>query len=426
MADAQRNRPRFRLGLERHLQGERFQQVFPLRRHWPAILFLLVFDVIFLLPAIGTGREALQLWGAPEDLFSLVAALFTTFWLLGWSMAPLVMTAILLAMLFGREVVRVRPGLVQISLGLPLFSLQAQYEAAAIRNLRLEHPAAKSGTSWRGSHAAFAYGNQSVEFGSALAQRDVDLIRGRIEAAAGVRLGQGEAAPGEGAGLSAAASSWPGAATVAGDKRAVERAPGWQSPSVLALVAANLVVLAGALFYQWDLGRVLVLYWAESAIIGFFNLCKIGVVGRWAALLAGPFFAGHFGGFMAAHFLFLHAFFVQGPSGFSGSTDLQEVAALFAGLWPALLVLFCSHAFSFFYNFLGRKEYEGRTVGQQMHEPYSRIVFMHLVLIFGGALVMVLGDATPVLLAIICVKIAVDVRAHLRQRAAATTPDHTP
>lgn len=151
MADAQRNRPRFRLGLERHLQGERFQQVFPLRRHWPAILFLLVFDVIFLLPAIGTGREALQLWGAPEDLFSLVAALFTTFWLLGWSMAPLVMTAILLAMLFGREVVRVRPGLVQISLGLPLFSLQAQYEAAAIRNLRLEHPAAKSGTSWRGA-----------------------------------------------------------------------------------------------------------------------------------------------------------------------------------------------------------------------------------------------------------------------------------
>ena len=55
-----------------------------------------------------------------------------------------------------------------------------------------------------------------------------------------------------------------------------------------------------------------------------------------------------------------------------------------------------------------------------MHEPYSRIIFMHLVLIFGGGLVMVLGDSQPVLLAVIVLKTAVDVRSHLRERKAAS------
>ena len=60
-----------------------------------------------------------------------------------------------------------------------------------------------------------------------------------------------------------------------------------------------------------DLGKVMVLYWAESAVIGFFNICKIIVIGRWFALLAAPFFAGHFGGFMVIHFLFIF-FFIAG------------------------------------------------------------------------------------------------------------------
>jgi hypothetical protein len=93
------------------------------------------------------------------------------------------------------------------------------------------------------------------------------------------------------------------------------------------------------------------------------------------------------------------------------------VGRLFLGLWPALLALFLSHGLSFFINFIGRQEYRSRSVKDQMSEPYSRIVFMHLVLIFGGGLVLVLGEATPVLLLVIVVKIAFDVRAHIRERS---------
>jgi hypothetical protein len=51
-----------------------------------------------------------------------------------------------------------------------------------------------------------------------------------------------------------------------------------------------------------------------------------------------------------------------------------------------------------------------------MAEPYSRIIFMHLVLILGGFMVLVLGGPTPVLLLVIAAKIWFDLRGHLKQR----------
>src|SRR5947207_8973953 len=86
------------------------------------------------------------------------------------------------------------------------------------------------------------------------------------------------------------------------------------SPSGLALIAANLVPLGGVLFFGWDLASVIILYWAESAVIGFYTALKIAVVGKFAALFAVPFFVGHFGGFMALHFLLIYNFFVRGLS----------------------------------------------------------------------------------------------------------------
>ena len=96
--------------------------------------------------------------------------------------------------------------------------------------------------------------------------------------------------------------------------------------------------------------------------------------------------------------------------------DLSKVWQLFISLWPALAALFISHSYSFFKNFLGRQEYKGRTVSDQMGEPYSRIIFMHLVLIFGGGLTMILGEPAPVLLIVMGLKIYFDLKAHLKQR----------
>lgn len=420
-------RPRFSFGRNKQGRHAGFQREYSFRKSWIAIAIVLVFDIIFLIPAYMTLQEAVALWRAPGDLFSLVAALFTSFWLLGWSMAPLLITAILLVMLFGREVVRGRAGVVEVSLGLPFVGITAHYDAVQMRNLRVEHPTQKSGRAWRGSHAVFDYGDNSFAFGSEVEDTDLAALQSSIETSTGVAIARGGAASAEVAETERptehiqsfkVADETP--ATLTRKAPVSAEKVGLASPSTLALIAANAVPLAGAIFWGWDLGAVMVLYWAESAIIGFFNLAKIVVIGRWKALFLGPFFMGHFGGFMAGHFLFLYTLFIEKPgSEGSGSADLDDVMLLFVSLWPALAVLFLSHAYSFFANFLGRREYQGRTMNKQMSEPYSRIIFMHLVLIFGGGLSLILGGATPVLVLAIAIKIVFDVRAHISQREAA-------
>jgi hypothetical protein len=411
-------RPRLRFGVTSPGANHRYAEVFPLRRSWPAIAILLVLDVVFLIPAISTFQEAVSLWRQPEDLFNLVAALFITFWLLGWSLAPILMTALLIALLFGRESVQAGQGYFEISLGLPRVGMTMRYEPARMRNLRIEYPEKGSGKSWRGPHLAFDYGANSGEFGSGVSEQSLEPIRACIERATGITLRDGEATAEELAGAWETAEEQRAPATpkpAVYDRIVQDDAVSLTSGSTLALIAANLIPFAGAVFMGWDLGLVLVLYWAESAIIGFYNLLKIVVIGRWMALPAGIFFLAHFGGFMAGHFLFLYTFFIEGLTGGDEAVSLDEVTQMFYGLWPALAALFLSHGYSFLRNFIGHGEYRLRAVKDQMSEPYSRIVFMHLVIIFGGGLTLALGEPTPVLLLVIGLKILLDVRAHLRE-----------
>jgi len=190
--------------------------------------------------------------------------------------------------------------------------------------------------------------------------------------------------------------------------------------STLVLILANLVPVAGALYLGWDLTSILVIYWAESAVVGFYNFCKIIVIGGESSLFHGTFFIVHFGGFMAIHFMFLHQIFISDMKS-STSVNLEHVLILLSALWPALAALFISHGVSFFQNFIGHKEYANRTVAMQMREPYQRIVFMQLVLIIGAALTMLIGDSSSVLLLAIVAKIVVDVMAHIRERSRAIT-----
>ena len=189
----------------------------------------------------------------------------------------------------------------------------------------------------------------------------------------------------------------------------------YDSPSTLALIAANLVPLAGAYFLGWDMGKIMILYWAESAIIGVFNLLKMAVIAKWAVVLAGPFFVGHYGGFMAVHLMFIYGFFIQNPHE-GGSIPLSQVAGDFFILWPALVALFLSHALSFYLNFIGRREYLDGSLQKQMGEPYKRIVVMHVTIIFGGFVALVLGSPLPALMLLIVLKIAADARAHVHER----------
>jgi len=190
------------------------------------------------------------------------------------------------------------------------------------------------------------------------------------------------------------------------------------------LVAANLVPVAGVLLFDWDLGKLMVLFWAESGIIGLYNLLKMAVVQRWGVLFTGPLFVGHFGAFMAVHFLFIYQLFVAHDAG--PDSSLTDVGRYLLSLWPALLALLISHGLSFFYNFLGRGEYRKKGIRDQMAEPYGRIMIMHVTLLAGGGLALLLGSPTAALLLLVALKISADAMAHRRQHRQHANPPRNP
>jgi hypothetical protein len=192
---------------------------------------------------------------------------------------------------------------------------------------------------------------------------------------------------------------------------------GTRAPSTLALVAANLVPVAGVLLFGWDLGTLMVLFWAESGIIGLFHLLGMAVTQRWLALFTGPLFLSHYGAFMAVHFLFVYTLFVAQDPGMDSA--LTDVGRFLLSLWPALIALVLSHGLSFLLYFPGRSGFRGRDRRWQMREPYGRILIMHVTVIVGGGLSLLLGRPTAALVLLVALKIAADITAHRRLHAPA-------
>lgn len=184
----------------------------------------------------------------------------------------------------------------------------------------------------------------------------------------------------------------------------------------MALVAANVVPLAGVLFLGWDLGLILILFWLENGVIGFYSILRLAMIAGWLAVGLVPFFIFHFGGFMAGHLVFLLLFFVvEDPL----AASWPEVAdALQLGTpWPAVAVaaLLVSHGVSFVRNFLFGDERERLGVQNVMLGAYKRVVVLHLTIIFGGILVMALGQPVAALALLVVLKVGVDLAAHLNE-----------
>jgi hypothetical protein len=198
------------------------------------------------------------------------------------------------------------------------------------------------------------------------------------------------------------------------------------APSVIVLIAANLLPLYGVLYGGWDLFSLMLLYWMETGIIGFFAIIQMALQARWHALFLVPFFIVHFGGFMYGHFLFLSAFF-GGGFRVSGISGVLWDHVTRHGLWLALIALFISHLVSFIVNVLrpmwhltpGHSGIEHRqplTDAQQvMMAPYGRIVVMHVTIIFGAMLSVMFNTKTAAYVLLIALKIVVDVAAHVRR-----------
>jgi hypothetical protein len=254
------------------------------------------------------------------------------------------------------------------------------------------------------------------------------------------------------------------------------------SRSALLLIAANLIPLVGVLFFGWSLLTILVLYWIENGIVGFWNVPRIilaqgtivsvlpaqltaqapaqadaqaeshlGPVGD-APELRSPaitrmfgakripsagrvglaiFFLAHYGIFWSVHgtFVFALPLFLgtADAPGLGGDPFSRPSTGSFGELdWSSVTIaaaaLFLSHGASFLFNYIGRGEYITASPTGQMGAVYGRVVVLHLTIIFGAFAVAFLGSPVGALLILVGLKTAFDLGLHLRQHRNAAIP----
>jgi hypothetical protein len=187
----------------------------------------------------------------------------------------------------------------------------------------------------------------------------------------------------------------------------------WQRTSLAALIIANTVPLIGVLAFDWDLYGVMVLYWAENSILGFYNVLKMLRVGGSQAASQTAVFCVHYGIFMFAHFVFVKRLF--GPDEWGLFPGLDQLIDALRPVASSLAVTFLSHGVSYYTNFLRGREYERTTLDDQMHAPYKRMAVLHVTLIAAGWIIASQGGQVGALVVFIVLKTCVDGWAHLRE-----------
>lgn len=198
----------------------------------------------------------------------------------------------------------------------------------------------------------------------------------------------------------------------------------------LLIIVVNLLPVAGVLFFDWDVGALVILYWSENIVIGFYNLLKMATSIGLPAVFTGMFFLIHYGGFCAVHGFFLLSFFMESPSMGDMSWPfflvfvelllnvIDQVLAQAPPEWIiAFLALFISHGYSFVSNFLIGGERHSTSLRDLMTAPYKRIVALHIAIIAGGVAVMALGQPLILLLVLVALKILMDLKLHQMEHA---------
>jgi hypothetical protein len=219
----------------------------------------------------------------------------------------------------------------------------------------------------------------------------------------------------------------------------------WQVRQLVSLGllgAANVVPLMGVITFGWDAGMIILFYWFENIIIGAFNILKIvllpsDTIGvHLSKLFFIPFFLIHYGGFCAVHGVFVLVFtqgmgdgaaspmadmdisFAWGPFIFVGlllHVLSKAIEVLPRGSDWGILALTASHGISLMLHYWRGNEQKEVDVKQLMMEPYKRVVLLHVVIIAGGAPVMMMGSPLPLLILLVIGKTVLDAVLHFRE-----------
>jgi hypothetical protein len=340
-----------------------------------------------------------------NGVFGFTAMLFQLFWIIGWSVGVVLLGVLTFVTLVYRDSAYVNARRLFLIAHMGPVRITSEYELSSIRNLRVE-PAGNANA----FKIRFDHGDGTRSLGNDMSRREAERIVARLVHFAPHITERPVVNRDESASETTPASVTP----VLRQPLVIPRRK-LLSVSAIALVAANLLPLAGVIFGHWSLGQVMLLFWSESAVIGIYTIIKMILVGRAGAIVAAPFFLAHYGGFMSIHFMFVWGLFLGGfGKGSESGPALAATLEIYRPLWGALVALVASHGISFIVNFLRQPNYGGETISSLMASPYGRIMILHVTLIFGGFATMSLKSTTPALVMLIVLKVGADLWSHTR------------
>lgn len=181
-------------------------------------------------------------------------------------------------------------------------------------------------------------------------------------------------------------------------------AVGGTERSAVLLLAANLVPAYGVLFLGWSAFQVMLLYWMETVVIGFYTIARVMAVeeGLLNRLFTAGFLTFNSGGFMYVHLIVLVAiadnFAVDGALS-NASSVIGAAMAVFPGATTGLVwmgVMFAVHGYSF-----ARWFHDGGVENAGFKELTRamdrRLFYMHFFLLGAFLLVLFAGPSTMAL-----------------------------
>lgn len=206
--------------------------------------------------------------------------------------------------------------------------------------------------------------------------------------------------------------------------------------STLTLIFSNLVVIFFAVIDNLSALDILWIYWFQSVIIGVFSFIKIITLKDFSTegfrrgnktvlptkstkISTAVFFLFHYGFFHLGYAIFLMAF----P--FSGITQPNEFKTSY--FWFSAILFFISYLVEFI-NSKKNISAELPNIGKLMFAPYTRIIPMHLTIIFGGFIAMagsVFSANTDLIVIILftSIKTVVDLFTHSGNLKLVTNPE---
>lgn len=164
--------------------------------------------------------------------------------------------------------------------------------------------------------------------------------------------------------------------------------------SNLLLITANILVAIIVIWEGWSLGSILLIYWSQSVIIGFFHFFRI-LLFKGSILPEVVNSAGHrvndrlsdknvvatYGGnifiaiFFAVHYGLFHSGYLTFLQFFLGTSFYQT----FLVIWPAIAIFTVNHFLSLILNW-SEGESGSTSLMELFKEPYARIMPMHLII----------------------------------------------